>query len=258
MAFEKEVDIASGRTQTTRYSGLLSLIPENSCKLCTTWSKGAMETSNSIEQLALTNKGERLDKSISAVLFMLYSLPSFWVATMLIIFFGSPEYLQMFPVFGLSSIPSDAPFLARFGDTAYHLVLPLFCWTYTSFAFLSRQMRGGMLSVTRQDYIRTARAKGVAEKNVIWKHAFRNSLIPIITLFASVFPLAIGGSVILEMIFSIPGMGKISFMAITARNYPIIFTVLMFGAVLTLIGYLVSDILYALVDPRISFSNKKN
>jgi peptide/nickel transport system permease protein len=117
-------------------------------------------------------------------------------------------------------------------------------------------MRGGVLTVIRQDYIRTARAKGLDETRVIWKHAFRNSLIPIITLFASLFPLAISGSVVIESIFSIPGMGQISYMAVLARNYPIVFTVLMFSAILTMVGNLVADILYAVVDPRISFSKR--
>ncbi|PCH69334.1 MAG: hypothetical protein COC01_01625 [Bacteroidetes bacterium] len=204
------------------------------------------------------NKDTLSDRTITTLLFMLYSLPNFWIATMLIMFLGGGDYLDWFPSFGLSSLPTDAPFLARFSDTSYHLILPLVCWTYGSFAFLSRQMRGGMLNVIGQDYIRTAKAKGLADNKIVWKHAFRNSLIPIITLFANVFPAAIGGSFILENIFSIPGMGKITLEAIYARNYPIIFTTLMFSAILTLIGYLVADILYAMVDPRISYSSKKS
>lgn len=203
------------------------------------------------------HKDTVIDRTISTILFMLYSLPNFWIATMLIMFLGGGDYLDWFPSFGLSSLSSDVGLFSRFTDISYHLVLPLVCWTYTSFAFLSRQMRGGMLTVIRQDYIRTARAKGLEQKQIIWKHAFRNSLIPIITLFANVFPAAIGGSFILENIFSIPGMGKISLEAIYARNYPIIFTVLMFSAILTLIGYLVSDILYAVADPRITYSQKR-
>ena len=135
-------------------------------------------------------------------------------------------------------------------------MLPIICSTYGSFAFLSRQMRGGMLSILSQDYIRTAYAKGLDSKNVIWRHAFRNSLLPIITLFANVFPIMIGGSVVLEVIFTIPGMGKWGYDAIISHDYPIIFTVMMLAAILTMIGYLVADMLYAVVDPRISFSDK--
>ena len=117
-------------------------------------------------------------------------------------------------------------------------------------------MRGGALSVLRMDYIRTAYAKGLDSKTVIWKHVFRNSLIPLITLFAYLFPAAISGSVVIEVIFSIPGMGKEAYGAIVARNYPIVFTVVMFSAVLTMFGNLVADILYSVVDPRISFTKK--
>ncbi|MDQ3191106.1 MAG: ABC transporter permease [Bacteroidota bacterium] len=202
------------------------------------------------------SKGTKTEKSITTVLFVLYSLPNFWIATMLIIFFAGGDYFDWFPAFGLGSLPSSAPFMDRFFETAYHFILPLICLTYASFAFISRQMRGGMLNVLGQDYIRTARAKGLNENTVIWKHAFRNSLIPIITLFASIFPAAISGSFVIEYIFSIPGMGKISLDALIARNYPIVFTVMLFTAILTLVGNLVADILYAVVDPRISFSKK--
>jgi peptide/nickel transport system permease protein len=203
------------------------------------------------------NRGERSEKITTTVLFALYSLPNFWIATMLIIFFGGGDYFDVFPAFGLGTLPDDAPFWDRFSETAFHLVLPLLCLTYVSLAFISRQMRGSMLNVIGQDYIRTARAKGLEEKTVVWKHALKNSLLPIITLFASIFPLAIAGSFAIEWIFSIPGMGKISLEALTARNYPIVFTVMMFTAILTLVGNLVADILYAAIDPRISFSSGK-
>lgn len=202
------------------------------------------------------DKGKWSEKLITTGLFLLYSLPNFWVATMLIQFLGGGG-LDWFPTFGLGGLPQDAPYWDRFWETAYHLILPLFCLTYASFAFISRQMRGGMLDVLEMDYIRTARAKGLKKKVVVWKHAFRNSLIPIITLFANIFPLAISGSFIIEVIFSIPGMGQLTLKAIFARDYPIVFTVLMFTAILTLVGNLVADILYAYVDPRISFSSKK-
>lgn len=202
------------------------------------------------------DKGKWSEKLITTGLFLLYSLPNFWIATMLIQFLGGGG-LGWFPTFGLGNLPETAPYWDRFFETAYHLILPLLCLTYASFAFISRQMRGGMLNVLEMDYIRTARAKGLKKNVVIWKHAFRNSLIPIITLFASIFPLAISGSFIIEIIFSIPGMGQLTLKAIFARDYPIVFTVLMFTAMLTLVGNLVADVLYAYVDPRISFSNKK-
>ncbi|MCO6501199.1 MAG: ABC transporter permease [Vicingus serpentipes] len=203
-----------------------------------------------------TSKGSTTEKLITTLLFLLYSLPNFWIATMLIQFLGGGG-LDWFPTFGLGNLPESAPFFDRFFETAYHFILPLFCLTYASFAFISRQMRGGMLDVLEMDYIRTAKAKGLKNQVIVWKHAFRNSLIPIITLFANIFPLAISGSFIIEVIFSIPGMGQLTLKAIFARDFPIVFTVLMFTAILTLVGNLVADILYAYVDPRISFSNKK-
>lgn len=205
------------------------------------------------------NRGLRFDKIITLVLFMLYSLPTFWIATMLVVFFTTPEYgawTNIFPSIGLGDLPSDAPFWNRFWETASHLILPVFCISYSALAFISRQMRGGMIEVIQQDYIRTARAKGLNENQVIWKHAFRNSLFPIITLFANVFPAALAGSVVIEVIFNIPGMGKLTLASIFEQNYPVVFAILMLAAVMTMVGMLVADILYAMADPRISFDKK--
>ncbi len=203
-------------------------------------------------------RGSWQDQAVSIGLFMLYSLPSFWVATMAIMFLGGGDYLDLFPPGGVQSTEHtpDWPLHKRLLDWSYHLILPVLVYTYGSLAFLSRQMRSSLLEVLGQDYIRTARAKGLAPKLVIWKHAFRNSLIPIITLFASIFPSMISGSVILESIFSIPGMGFLSYGAMIARDYPVIIAVFTIGAILTLIGILVADILYAAVDPRISYTKK--
>jgi peptide/nickel transport system permease protein len=206
--------------------------------------------------VSAAHKGNKRDQIISTFLFILYSLPSFWVATLLIMFFGGGDFLGWFPAYGVGEVEEGMSFMQVVGVRAYHLVLPLICYTYGSLAFLSRQMRGAMINALTQDYVRTARAKGLDEKSVLWKHSFKNSLLPIITLFASVFPLAISGSIVLEIIFSIPGMGKLAFDALDARNYPVVYSVVMFSAILTLFGYLVADILYALVDPRISYDKK--
>lgn len=202
-------------------------------------------------------KDTTYDRITTTVLFILYSLPTFWIGTILIVFFTTPEYgnaLDIFPTGGVTSLSKDAPFMARTMDILYHLLLPIFCVTYGSFAFISRQMRGGMLSVIRQDYVRTAKAKGLAPNNIIWKHAFRNSLFPIITLFAYIFPAAIAGSVTIEVIYSIPGMGKLIIDSIFARDWPVVYTVLMFAAILTMVGNLVADMLYAVADPRVSYA----
>lgn len=198
-----------------------------------------------------------LDRASTVVLFILYSLPTFWIATMAIVFLSNVEYLKIFPTSGLSTLGSDNwGFFEVLWDRAWHLILPITCYTYPSLAYLSRQMRGSMLEVIRQDYIRTARAKGLMEKTVVLKHALRNSLIPIITLVAGIFPLLVGGSVIIETIFSIPGIGQLAFNALLARDYPLIMAELVIAAVLTMFGLLLMDILYAVVDPRIAFTRK--
>lgn len=199
-----------------------------------------------------THPQSATDNFITVFLFILYSLPSFFVAMLLILFFGGGEYLNWFPVHGMNSIGADYwPFPRWFMDRLWHLILPVFCLTYGGLAALSRYARAGMIETIRQDYIRTARAYGFSENTVIYKYALRNSLIPIITLLASLLPALIGGSVIIEEIFSIHGMGKLAFDAIMSRDYPVVMGTLVFSAILTLIGLLLSDVFYAIVDPRI-------
>ena len=205
-------------------------------------------------------KGRFIDNLSTTVLFILYSLPSFWIGTLLIVFFTTKNYGVMFDWFPTSGVQSmeyannpNTPFVTKYLDIFYHLFLPTFCITFSSFAYLSRQMRGAMLGVLRQDYIRTANSKGLSEHKVTWKHAFRNSLFPIITLFSSVFPRALSGAIAIELIYNIPGMGVLVLKAIGERDWPIVFTVAMLAAILTMIGNLIADILYAVVDPRISF-----
>lgn len=199
------------------------------------------------------NKGRLSDNVTTTILFVLYSLPNFWIATLLIIYLCSPENLNWFPPYGLGEFSEGMNFFQKLGVRAYHIVLPLFCWTYGSLAFLSRQMRGGMLNVLGQDFIRTARAKGLEENKVIYKHAFRNSLLPVITIFGNVFPAMISGSIIIEVIFSLPGMGRMLLNAIVFKDFPVVFTLVLLTAFLTMLGYLIADILYAVVDPRISY-----
>jgi peptide/nickel transport system permease protein len=201
-------------------------------------------------------RGTLFDRASTVFLFILYSMPSFWLATMLLMTFANPDVLFIFPASGVQPVEgfgADASLWDKFVGTLPYLALPLICYTYGSFAFLSRTMRVSMLEITGMDYIRTARAKGLPENTVIYKHGLRNALLPIITVFANVFPAAIGGSVILETIFTIPGMGYEAFTAIADQNYPMIIAILTITGILTLVGYLVSDILYAVVDPRISF-----
>ena len=201
---------------------------------------------------ASVRRDSLFDRLSSLFLFVLYSLPTFWIALLLLMYLGSGEYLNLFPLGGIQSdYAADAGLLARAGDIAWHLVLPVVTLTYGSFAFLSRYARANMLEVINQQYITTARSKGLSEARVIFVHAFRNSLIPLVTLMATLLPGLLGGSVIVESIFSIPGMGMLAFEAILARDIPVIMAIAAISAFLTLLGILIADLMYALIDPRI-------
>ncbi|MFI5220334.1 MAG: ABC transporter permease, partial [Bacteroidia bacterium] len=205
-------------------------------------------------------KDSAFDRISSIILFALYSLPVFWVATLLLMTFANTDVLNIFPASGVKptgGYPDSASWLEKIKLTLPYLVLPTICYTYSSFAFLSRTMRVTMLEEINRDYIRTARAKGLSESKVIYKHALRNALFPLITVFANVFPAMIGGSIIIETIFTIPGMGFETVSAIHNQNYPMIIAIFTITGILTLIGYFISDILYAVADPRISFSTSK-
>ncbi len=192
------------------------------------------------------------DRTLTLLFFFLYSLPNFWVAVLLIMLFGGGEFWDLFPVYGISSINAESwPLGRQILDRLWHLVLPVTCLTYGGFAYLSRLTRAELLEVIREDYVRTARAKGLSERVVIFKHAFRNALLPIVTLLAFLLPAMFGGSVIIESIFSIPGMGQLGFEAVLSRDYPVIMAITTISALLTLVGLLLSDILYAVLDPRI-------
>lgn len=195
------------------------------------------------------------DSAITLLLFILYSIPSFWAATMLMMLLAGGDYWNIFPAHGMQSIGSEAwPWYQRVGDRLWHYALPLTCYTYASLAGISRFMRSSMLETIRQDYIRTARAFGFRERTIVYRYAMRNSLIPIVTLLGGLLPTLIGGSVIIEQIFSIPGMGRLAFEAMLSRDYPLIMGVFTITAFLTMLGLLISDILSAWLNPRISFS----
>jgi peptide/nickel transport system permease protein len=209
---------------------------------------------------AAVKKNSWFDRVSSVVLFLLYSMPSFWLATLLLVCFANPDTLYWFETSGLKpaqGYPVDANIFQKLWISLPYIVLPLICFTYSSLAFLSRTLRVSVLENIKQDYITTARAKGLPQNKVIWRHAFRNSLLPMITVLANVFPYAIGGSVILETVFTLPGMGFETYRAILGQDYPVIMAMLTLTAVLTIIGLLVQDILYALADPRISYNRKK-
>ncbi len=206
---------------------------------------------------AAVRRGRWGERALTTLLFVLYSLPTFWVAMLLIVLFGGVGFLHVFPIHGLSSPgASELGAVSWFLDRVWHLVLPVFCLSYGSLAVLSRYQRGAMLEALSQDYIRAARAKGLSERRVIWRHALPNALLPTITLFGLQFPYLISGSVIIERIFNIPGMGHLTFDAFLQRDTPVVMAVVVLSAALTLVGLVLADVLYAVVDPRIALRSK--
>ncbi|MBI4843362.1 MAG: ABC transporter permease [Nitrospirae bacterium] len=190
------------------------------------------------------------DKFTTTFVFLGFAIPSFWLALLLMMLFGI--HLDWLPISGLKSMNYDSLSLAgKIWDRANHLILPLFVSSFGGLAGLSRYMRSNMLEVIRQDYITTARAKGLPERSVIYRHAMKNAMLPIITLLGLSVPGLIGGSVIFENIFGIPGMGQLFFMGVMTRDYPLIMGILTIGAFLTLIGNLLADLGYMFADPRI-------
>jgi peptide/nickel transport system permease protein len=208
--------------------------------------------------LSAVKQGSLRDRAATLVLFVLYSLPSFWVGTLAILYLGGGKYWDVIPVQGLRSPNAgELGTLAQLRDLLWHAVTPVVLLGYASLASVSRYMRTGMLEVIRQDFIRTARAKGLSERVVVYKHALRNSLIPILSHLGLMVPFLIGGSVIVERLFGIPGMGQLMFQAILTRDYSLIMGISTVTAVLTMVGILATDILYAVVDPRISYGSRK-
>ncbi len=194
-------------------------------------------------------RGSLFDKGITLFAYVLISIPGFFFAYVLIIFVVSLFHV---PVIGIKTFglwPSGH--LQLIMDRIWHLVLPSVLSAAGGIAILSRYVRNQMLEVQGADYIRTARAKGLCEDEVIYKHALRNALLPFITMFGLILPGLIGGSVIIETIFSWPGIGRLAYQAILARDYPVILTLNFISAVLVLMGTFVSDVLYMVVDPRI-------
>jgi len=187
--------------------------------------------------------GGLLDRVLTALVFVLYSLPVQWVALMLVLAASG----SALPIQGLRSEGARS-----LGDLLAHLLLPIACITYGSLAVLSRHLRSSLLETMGQDYIRTARAKGLPETAVVLKHALPNSLLGMITLLGLTFPALASGAVIVERIFGLPGMGKLTFDAVLGRDLPVLMGSITLAGLVTMVGLLVSDLLYAAADPRIS------
>jgi peptide/nickel transport system permease protein len=199
-----------------------------------------------------TRSGRRIERATAVGFFLLYSLPSFWVALLLMQWFA--VRLQILPLFGMTSdnyLDMTGP--QQFADRTRHFVLPVITLAYAQLAIFARFSKSALTEVIRQDFITTARAKGATMRVVLWHHALRNALIPLITLLGLTIPYLISGSVIVERIFQWDGIGLLYYDAILARDYPTVLALTVATAVLTLLASLVADLLYAAADPRIRF-----
>jgi len=203
---------------------------------------------------ASRNIGGKLDRFCSNLFFSFYSLPTFWIASLLLIYFASTENLQWFPSFGVGEINENMSWFEILNIRISHLALPLICWTYGSIAFIYRQMRSKLIENMSKDYVLTAKAKGLSMEKISWKHVFKNSSFPLITILGASLPALIGGSFVIESIFSIPGMGKLTLDAFLQRDYPLIHSISLIACFLTILGIFLADLAYHYADPRIKYA----
>ncbi|WP_303849949.1 ABC transporter permease [Seleniivibrio woodruffii] len=195
------------------------------------------------------------DKSVTVFVFIGFAVPTFWLALLCMYYFGVIK--GWLPISGLTSYNFDQlSFLGKVWDVAWHSFLPVLLSVFGGLAGLSRFARNSMLEVLGEDYIISARARGLSERRVVFKHALKNAMLPVVTILGLSVPGLIGGSVIFESIFGIAGMGQLFYQAVMMRDYPVVMGILVMGAVLTLIGNLIADICYGLVDPRIRYGKK--
>ncbi len=200
--------------------------------------------------MSATRQYSLLDRFTTMFVFIGFSTPSFWLALLLIYFFG--VQWGVLPISGIHSLDiSGLTFWGRLADEANHLILPVFVSAFGGLAGFSRYVRNNMLEAMRQDYIRTARAKGLSDRVVVYKHALRNALMPVITILGLALPGLIGGSAIMEQVFGIPGMGQLMFQAVLSRDYNLAMGILVPAAFLTMLGNFLADIGYAFTDPRV-------
>jgi peptide/nickel transport system permease protein len=189
-----------------------------------------------------------LDRASGVVLFALYSLPTFWAALLAQTLFSVK--LKWLPLYGVAG-DFPGPGWAGLADRVSHLALPVACLTYGSLAFFARLVRSGVAEARRQDFVLAARARGASRRRALWAHAFRNALLPLITLLGLLLPGLLSGSVIVEKIFAWPGVGRLYFDSILARDYPVVLGLSLLAAVATLAATLAADFAYALADPRV-------
>ncbi len=202
---------------------------------------------------AMKNKST-IDTVSSVIIFTGYVIPSYALGILLIVLFSGSYFLNIFPLSGIVSDNwEELSFFGRIFDFLHHMILPMICYMASEFAFLTMLMKNSILEEIQKDYMRTAMAKGSSFKKAVWKHAFRNSLIPLATRMSQIFTLMFAGALLIEKVFDIDGMGLLVFNSIVSRDYNVVMGIILITSILTMLGRLFSDILYALVDPRITF-----
>lgn len=198
--------------------------------------------------------GSVFDFASGVLLTICYAIPSLVLAIMLITFFAGGSYFNWFPIGGLISDDySSFSFMGKIWDRISHLVLPLICYMIGQFTILTQLMRNSLLDVIRQDYVRFARAKGLTENKVIYKHALRNALIPLATGLGDFLQIFLSGSLIIESVFQLDGIGKLGYSSILSRDYNVVMAIIFLTSVTVMLGRLLSDLIYVIVDPRIDF-----
>jgi peptide/nickel transport system permease protein len=201
---------------------------------------------------AASKQGTRIERWLTRSIFALYSVPTFWIATLAIVFLTTPQYgLKIFPSAGMADLAPDASFWTWMGANLGKLILPILCLSLHLTMVLTRHLQSNMLETLQSDYIRTAKAKGTPQRLILVKHAFRNALFPLITIFGQLLPSLITGSFIVEFIFNIPGMGWTVFEAINNRDWTVVYAVIMLASLMILIGSLLTDVLYQKLNPRV-------
>ena len=200
--------------------------------------------------------GGHYDRWTSLGLFVLFGVPSFWAATLLANFLTTPAYgLDWFPSMGFGTVPPGAGWWQAFRIRASHLFLPVLCLAYPSWAYVSRQLRRSAVRELAQPYVRTARLTGLSPRRVLWGHVLRNASFPLVTILGGLLPALLAGSVLIERIFNLPGMGQLLYEAALGRDWPVLLTVVLLTGVLTTLGLLLADLAYALLDPRVRLGN---
>ena len=202
------------------------------------------------------NSDSKWDKVLSNTFYFIYAMPLFWFATLMVVFFTTAQYgwwTNIFPGVGISPFAGDGTTMGKILSNSKQLILPIFCLVLHSVAYLSRIVRSSIVAESNQQYKVSAMLKGLTKKATYWKHLFPNSLLPLVTIIIGVIPASLAGSLVLEVIFNIPGIGRLMFDSILANDWYVIFSIVMVVGMVTIVSYLIGDIIYTYVNPRIRF-----